>query len=89
MLTIGESASPNPAIPAASDPDPYAGTPLKVGTQGNPMEGSVAFADEPLGIDPVRLLEIVRDVSQLCQEYRTEMGLEYGNPEPRWGSWAW
>lgn len=88
MLTIGDP-SPNPAIPAASDPNPYRGTPLEVGSQGNPMGGSVAFADEPLGIDPIRLLEITRDVCQLANEYRTEMGIEYGNPEPRWGSWAW
>ena len=89
MLTIGESASPNPAVSAAVDPDPYAGTPLHADGADAPLEGGVAFAGEPLGIDPRRLLEITRDVCGLIGEYRTEMGLEYGNPEPRWGSWAW
>ncbi|WP_042725412.1 hypothetical protein [Chthoniobacter flavus] len=75
-------------MPAASDPDPYAGTPLQGGDGARP-EDSDAFAEEALGIDPRRLLEITRDVCVLIGEYRTEMGLEYGNPEPRWGSWAW
>lgn len=86
MLVIGE-ASTNPAIPAASDPNPYANS--EYGLKQGQADDAQNFADEPLGIDPVRLLEIVRDVCTLAGEYRTEMGIEYGNPEPRWGSWAW
>lgn len=46
------------------------------------------FSAEPVGIDPRRLLGIVQDACTLIQEYRNEMGIELGNPEPRGGSWA-